>query len=320
VCQPIVLFSLISFSQPPGWVTNIREYQVNGRLGLIFTLLLLAVVTITVLLGIAAALAGAAAAGGGGESLRTRLRIIRRRHRPYIAAAIFLRLSMIGVFALAAFYAYGRLFGPRLNTGLPGGVREVIGPDPMGWGLLAALLVPWLLGPLLRVRLSTAVGALAATFTHGRIERTAYALGARFGLGLMAILGGLWLLSVVVLIIQTIIDPVSSANSFQPPVLPLELLRLPLLLLVATVFAYGYSATQLILAEVFTALAQRRVRAEKQPPIKPDRRQRLLLIWPARANAPVSASVRASSWKNCSAAVTYAYTALAPRYKSTAHL
>jgi hypothetical protein len=264
VCLPIALVSLVSFSQPPGWVTNVREYQVNGRLGLIFTLLLLVVVAVTVLLGIAAALAGATAAGGGGKSLRARLRIIRRRFRPYIAAAIFLRLSLIGAVALAAFYAYGRLFGLRLNTGLPGGVRELIGPDPMGWGLLVALLIPWLIGPLLRVRLSTAVGALAATFTHGRIERTAYALGARFGLGLMAILGGLWLLSVVVLIIQTIVDPVSSTSSYQPPVLPLELLRLPLVLLVTTVFAYGFTAIQLILAEVFTGLARRRVRAEKQ--------------------------------------------------------
>jgi hypothetical protein len=264
VCLPIGLFSLLAFSQPPSWVTNIREYQVNGRLGLIFTLLLLAAVAVTIILGIAAALAGASAAGGGGESLRGRLRIVRRRLRPFVAAAAFLRLALIGTFALGAAYAYGRMFGPRLNTGLPGTVREIIGPDPMGWALLAAVLVPWLIGPLLRVRLSTAVGALAATFTHGRIERTAYALGARFGLGLSAVLGGLWLLSGIMLVIQTIVDPVSSANSYQPPVLPLELLRLPLVLIVITTFSYGYTMIQLVLAEVFTGLAQARVRAEKQ--------------------------------------------------------
>jgi hypothetical protein len=264
VCLPTVLFGLLAFTRPPSWVTNVREYQINGRLGLMLLLLEMAVLGVTILLGIAASLSGASAAGGGAESLRARLGIVRKRFRSYVAATILLRLAVVGLFALAGVYAYSRVLGPRLNTGLPGSTRELIGPDPIGWGLAILVLIPWIIGPALRVRISAAAGALAATFTHGRIQRTSYALGARFGLGFMAVLGGLWLFSGVALLIQTIVDPVSTNMSYQTPVLPLELLRLPLTLIVTAVFGYSYTAGQLLFAEIFTRLAQRRVKAERK--------------------------------------------------------
>jgi hypothetical protein len=126
-------------------------------------------------------------------------------------------------------------------------------------GLIGLTLIIWLIGPILRARYSTALGSLAGTFANGNTERIAYALGARFGMGLLGTLIALWGSSSLLLIVLSIVDPTTYRTSYPVPSDTIEIYGIPLILMVAALAALVYSTGQILLASVFRRWAAQRM-------------------------------------------------------------
>jgi len=263
---PMLVAILFGFNQPPYYVTDVREYQVNGRLALVTVMLVFVIGGLTWILGVLSASAGGAALGGGTRSLRKRLLIVRRRFQIPLFILLLLQAALFVVVSVAAAYAAGNLFGPRITTGFPYSVWDTAGASRRGLLLGALLIVPFLVGPYFRVRLSAALGAFAANFTHGRAERIAYALGGRFGLGLAGTLFTLWGGTSLILTILTIFDPVSSQYSYSVgPFDNAYIFGIPTALYLLVLIGYLFVVGQAALGEIFTILASRPIPEKKMP-------------------------------------------------------
>lgn len=264
VLAPTALMSLFGFNNPPSWITNPFEYRVTSALALSASVIMLAVIAMTWLLGVVGAVAGANVLGGGARSLTRRLSIAGKRVAVVTVMAVCLRVSLLIVLAIAAVFAYGIAVAPQIQSGLPYTFREVIGRNRVTLILLAITTVFWLIAPILRTRYSTALGALAATFTQGRTERVSFALGARFGMELLGTLSGLWGTSTLLLIVLSIVDP-SSYRASQPlPVGPLEIQGIPIAVLLVTAFAVLYGIGQVVLAQVYRQWAASRMKNKQK--------------------------------------------------------
>jgi hypothetical protein len=263
VCSALLVAvaALIAYANAPSWVLNTREWVIAGRLSVSAGVLGGIQLLLSWGLGMFGARGGALAAKGQGRNLARRLRIVRRRLFVPSLALVFVRIALLGVVALAVIYAYSELLGPGVFTGLPGLLRPATG---YGLFVLAAvaLLVPhWLIGPFLRVRYSTALGALAGTWARRDADRTALALSARLGAGLTGALALVWGWAGGLLAVLTIVNPSSynTASYLIDPYASLPPLQ-PFLPFSAGLFVLIYAAGQLVLGEAYTVMAQRRLK------------------------------------------------------------
>lgn len=264
----ILFFNLITFWRAPVWVSDPREYLITARMLLSLGILVAIQILGTWGLGLLAASGGAAASRARGQWLRSRLRIARRWMFVYAWALLLLRLIFLLGVALATVFATTHLFGLRFDMDFLEDVLRALrmGPILVGGGLLAAVL-HWLIGPFLRMRYSSALGALAATWTKRRDESIWAALTARLGAGLAGALTLLWGGALLVLILAMIFDPYSSSTRTYPELFPQQPFYIAQILTVmlAALFVFpAYAAGQLALPEFYIWLAQRRL-ARQQP-------------------------------------------------------
>lgn len=261
---PTAFLALFGFNNPPSWITDPYEYKVSSSLALAASVITFAIIAMSWLLGVVGAIAGGNALGGASRSLRRRLHIVRRRLAVITAMAVWLRISLLSILVIASVFAYTRYLGPQVQSGLPLTIREVVGRNTFSLILVAITVIFWLVAPILRTRYSTALGALAASYTKGRTERVSYALGARFGIELLGTLGGLWGTTIILLVVLSIVDPSSYRSSVPMPSGPIKVMGIPLIVLLLTMFAVVYGIGQIMLAEMYHSMAvSRMIRKQK---------------------------------------------------------
>jgi hypothetical protein len=204
----VVFFNAVSFNNVPYWVATPRSYVVGGRLVLSGGVLLGLQAVGTWMLGLIAASNGGNAVSGQGGLLQQRLVIARRRMSFLAWAVILLRLEVVVVLVLGALYAFTPLLGPPVRWNATTFIRMTFERWPLVVALTGAVtLIQWLAGPLLRMRYSAALGALAATWAKQPADRSSLALTARLGAGLAGYLAVVWGGGLTWLIVLTIMDP-----------------------------------------------------------------------------------------------------------------
>lgn len=253
----VVSFSLLSYGAPPSWIGDPRTYIIAGRLGVSAAILFALQLVYHWINGLLAANAGAQAARGQGRSLRSRLRIVRRRFLVPVLATVLLRLGVVLVIVLVMLYAYTRVFGAPIDLSFPDWIERNRDEVLFAGAMLAVVIPYWLINPFLRVRFSTALGALAGTWSPRSDERTSLALSARLGVGLVGVLALLWGGAILFLIMLSVSNPASRYTyspyrSYQP--LSAAQLSLAALVIVAVLLA-----GQVMLTAMFTRLAQQRL-------------------------------------------------------------
>ncbi|GAB4479931.1 MAG: hypothetical protein Kow00124_26120 [Anaerolineae bacterium] len=256
----------LTFSSPQPWIADPRQYMLSGKLTLSFVLVFTMQMIATWLISVRAArMAASGVPRAGGQLLRARLRVIWRSLRGEALLIVLLRLGVFGVAAVAAIYVYTGWFGRPISSEPGDLILQVIrrGSPLLIILPLALALIQSLVGPFLRVRCSTALGALAATYTADRPMRPWAGMAARLGAGLAFSLALLWGLTVVVLTYLTLTEPGSSFDALLRP-LPLlrgltdEAASLAAAAAGAALVIALQMAGQIVLAGVFTHRAERR--------------------------------------------------------------
>jgi hypothetical protein len=261
------LFNLVTLQRAPLWVSNPREYLANQWM--LRTLIMLAVIQLlgTWGLGLATASSGTVAARGQGSWLRPRLQIARRRTLVFALALALVRLILLLVIALAVVWNYVPLFGVRLDWFDLSDLWKAFKVFPI-WvaGALVSGLLYWIVGPFLRLWYSSALGALAATWSKQRQEQVWLAFSARLGAGLAGVLALLWGGALITLIILSIFDPHYSTQSVYPDLFPHQPHYIAQIIgaaLVILIWVTLCTTGQLVLPEVFIWQAKRRLAARE---------------------------------------------------------
>jgi hypothetical protein len=260
----LAFFNAVSFTNVPYWVASPRPYVIGGRLVLSGGVLIGLQAVGTWVLGLIAASKGGNAVSGRGELLQQRLIISRRRMSFLAWAVILLRLGVVVVLIMAAIYAFTPLLGRPLRWDTTTFVRAVFRSWPLPVALtIAVVLTHWLIGPLLRMRYSTALGALAATWAKQPADRSLLALTARLGAELAGYLAIVWGGGLIWLIVLTIMDPsYYSVSRFagRPSTLSPSSPEVLTACLIIGVLALVIMAGQIFLPQVYVRMARRRLR------------------------------------------------------------
>lgn len=261
----------ITFWNAPTWVNNRGDYLLTGRYTLSLSVLGVLQLLATWLLGLLAARAGTAAARSQGTLLRLRLSVARQRMMVYAWAVVILRLLILLALGVGAVLAYTTWLGLRLNWEVAVDVRQ---SWRAGWLIVLVALVAgtlhWVVGPFLRVRYSTALGALASTWVADRAQRTWAALTARLGAGLVGAVAILWGGAAGSLVVTQFLDRMERNGVPLPELFPhwpdyVGRLLAVMLCGIAALVLYGLG--QVVLPEVYTRTVQRRLRGgAAQPP------------------------------------------------------
>jgi hypothetical protein len=149
---------------------------------------------------------------GSESSLPLRVKQQTRSLASPVAALLIVRLAILSVIGLALVYAFTSIFGSRLYWELTNIARLVLQAQlPLTLITIGLLLLVWFLGPILRIRVSTALGALAGTFGKTAQSAVSQAISARLALGLAGVLTLLWGGSALGLVLTMLNDPVSQA-------------------------------------------------------------------------------------------------------------
>lgn len=204
----LLVLNVTSFWQAPSWVSDPQTYLASGRI-------LLSLATVgglqalaTWAVGLAAALLGLRAAAGQGAYVARRLEVVRRRIEIAAWAIVALRLVLVLVVMAAVVYLYTSFFGFRLSWDLADEAAGFVSQYPAALGLaLAICLAQWLAGPLLRLRFSAALGALAGAWAQDRDQRPWLALSLRLGSELAGMVGVLWVMSLLRILAGVAFDP-----------------------------------------------------------------------------------------------------------------
>lgn len=273
-CLPVTLgvaFLLIGlfgflFSIPPTYVRDRAEYQIAAFVSVSLIILLLLQLAATWLVGLLAANAGAQASKGSGQMLVRRLRVVRQRLAIPTLSVVLLRLGVVLVITVASVFAYTNLLSSTYRPEFLEWLRRDSGNLYFLIALLGVALPYWLGGPFLRMRFSAALGALAGSWAKRADERTSYGLAARLGAGFAAVLAAMWGGAIGVLVVLSIVDPISRGSYYYSNRLPADLPALSsgaaaALLIGSVVLLAG---TQVGLSILLTSLTRTRLQRKYQ--------------------------------------------------------
>jgi hypothetical protein len=217
VIGPLAIVGLLIvrfYRQAPFWVASPQQYLFEKRFTAGLVVLIVCQVFAHWLLGLMAASGGASAIGEHCNP-RPRLIVIRRRLLIPMLALFALRLMVLFWVVGAGVVVY------RSALVLPDSIRTreaFVRLDRttliLMLGVMAVFAAYWLAGPFLRVRGSTALGALGAALAPDRKSRRWMAVSARLGLGLAQLLLVTWGLGLAILILVTLSSP--RYTSMQP--------------------------------------------------------------------------------------------------------
>jgi hypothetical protein len=272
-CLPVVAIATLAlllimnaawFWQAPSWATDPRAYLASGRLILSIGSVSGLQMVVTWGIGLMASLVGIQAATGQGGLLVCRLEVIRRRVGFTAWAVVGFRLILIGLAIIAGLLWYTNIFGFRLSFGPADDAWSILNHYPAYSVIVLIVVVTQLLvGPLLRLRYSLALGALAGTWTRDRDQRPWLALSIRLGLGLAGLVGLLWGAAAVRLLAAIAFDPAGYPSIAQYPDvfsrLPPSATTIAVLASLATGVLVFHTALQLILTAVVLAMARARM-------------------------------------------------------------
>lgn len=262
----LIFYRFVTYQTTPPWINDYRSYAVAGRLGLSLWTLGALQLGMTWFLGLFAA-ASAAGALSVGAALRPRLRVVYRRSRVYLLALLLLRLVLLALLALGAVYVFTDWLGTPVDVNGAAQLERTMRREPV-LPLVAGglLLVQIVFGPLLRLRGSAALGALAGALTPAPSKRAWAGLNARLVTGLAGGLGLIWGTAIAEIALNLIYrapsEPMYSSQPFPPlfPDVP-SYMNLVLTISAAIIGGVGvYLAGQIILPWIYTALARRRLR------------------------------------------------------------
>lgn len=211
----MLLAALIAWSNQPRYgVFNFARAYTDF---FFISLVILAVIQTTAIwiIGIRAARMGSQAVRGGRASFRPRMHLIRQRLQVPTMAILLARGFAVVLVAVSIIIVLRDSSALIQFNPVWEGVRllEAIWDiDPFFVIVVTgAVLLHFIIGPWLRVRYSTMLGALAATFTRKPFERASLAATARLGVGLLLGLALLWgtVLAFTVVLLAT--DPLLSS-------------------------------------------------------------------------------------------------------------
>ncbi|HLV44556.1 MAG TPA: hypothetical protein VKY39_06340 [Aggregatilineales bacterium] len=271
----LFFYRFVTYQTAPPWISDYRSYAVGGRLGLSLWTLGALQLGMTWFLGLYAA-ATAAGSVSAGASLRPRLQIVYRRSLVYLLAVLLLRLVLLLLLALGAVYVFTDWLGIPVDVNGAIQLERTVQREPV-LPLIAGgmLLVQIVFGPLLRLRGSAALGALAGALTPMPSKRLWAGLNARLGLGLVGGLSLTWGTALVEIAANLIYRPPTDPMLPSQPLPPLfsgvpSYTNTLLTICVLIIAGVGvYLAGQIILPFLYTALARRRLQRRPAPPVPP---------------------------------------------------
>lgn len=214
----ILALSLLIFFQAPPSIPDPMSYLVGGRLALS----LIAVAGFQALaswvLGLAGALIGMRAASGQGAFVRRRLAVLWRRVNIAAWTVVGLRVVLVLVVAVAALYLFTPVLGYHLRWDIADEIAN-FWPRYIPFLIVVILvcLAQWLVGPLLRLRYSLALGALGGAASQTRDQRPWLALSLRLGMDLAGLLTIAWGGTLLRILLGVIFDPVTYPSIPQYP-------------------------------------------------------------------------------------------------------
>jgi hypothetical protein len=257
----VLAVNVLAIRSTPFWVLDPRAYQTERHLAA-------TLVTLIVLAGLATWLAGlvgaasAAKAAGGGSAVRRRLAVVWRRVVPLAWAAAAVRLLLLVGLAVAGLIMLEDLFGLYAWTGAAGEIALAVRHFPLVMVGTAGLLAAYLLaGPFARLRYSTALGALAATWVRRRDERPWAGINAWLGAEMLGWLLLLWGIAAGMLTTLSIFDPsydYAARGIELLPALPPAVGRILSIALGAAALAVLHLGGMALLPTLLIAWARRR--------------------------------------------------------------
>jgi hypothetical protein len=198
---------LVYLRRAPFWAANPQQYLFGQRFAAGLVVLMVCHVLAHWLLGLMAASRGASAIGER-VNLLPRLIVIRRRLLLPTLALFALRLILlIWVVGAGVVVFLSPLILPDAIRTQAAFIRLDRTRLILTLGVMAAFAAYWLAGPFLRVRGSTALGALGAALAPDRKSRRWMAASARLGVGLGQLLLVTWGLGLALLVLATLSDP-----------------------------------------------------------------------------------------------------------------
>jgi len=186
--------SVIFVQQPGFWVTDPRGQVIGSRLAIVLGVFAFVQTVVIATAGLSSAVQAARhGPRPGGTLLPLRLCLVRRRMRFLVWTVLIMRLMAALVIVTALIFAYTSLFGPPINWSSTTDFALAAGTAllPVAACILL-LLIQALFGPFLYVRVSAALGAVAATWSRPRMDRAWAGINARLGLTVLASLLLLW--------------------------------------------------------------------------------------------------------------------------------
>jgi hypothetical protein len=217
VIGPLALTGLIIaafFRQAPYWAPVPQQYLFLRRFNTGLVVLLVCQIGAHWILGLMAASGGALAVGEGVD-LRSRLIIAHRRLLIPTLAVFALRLLLLIWVAGAGVVVYlSGLILPDALRQQAALIRLDRVTTILVLGVMAVFAAYWLIGPFLRRRGSTALGALGAALAPDRKGRRWMAASARLGVGLAQLLLIAWGVGLVTLVLATAIDPYYDGGAY----------------------------------------------------------------------------------------------------------
>jgi hypothetical protein len=272
-CVPLVLVltlsligfvSFVTFFRVPQGIVDKASYVAGGRLiiGVIASIGLQTLATWA--LGLIAALFGLRAAAGQGALVKRRLEVLWRRTVVGAWAIVALRMVFIVVVIFGAIQIYTTLFGFQLSWDVADELFLFLRRYPIVLVIaFGIVLVQWLVGPLLRLRLSLALGLLAGTWAEDRDQRPWLALTLRLGTELGGLVLLMWSFTLTRILLGVIFDPLGTGALGQYPdlfpALPPRAAGLATLLVSVALVLVVHTVLQVGLTQLAVNSAQRRL-------------------------------------------------------------
>ncbi|NDJ35526.1 MAG: hypothetical protein GYB64_12745 [Chloroflexi bacterium] len=253
----IVGLSILAVPRAQPYHSDPQAFLIESRLQVAFAAALLLQALATWVLGMLAAGAGAQALDSD-DTMPEALHQAQHDLIHPLIAVILIRLIFVGIIAAIVLLAFdpGRRFFPDIAS-----LEWILVEQPaLALAAAAAVALQLIGGPVLRMRYSTALGALAATLTREKQARLPAAFNARMAAGTVLNLSYIWGVGVIGLILLTLNDPnidvsfVVSTSTIWP--LPVDRSARAIVFGLATLIGLSvFTAGQIWLRVLFERLA-----------------------------------------------------------------
>jgi len=258
--------ALLTFQAAPSYILRPRAYLIEGQLIVALAVLFVTQLLAGWVLGVMSARGAVLASYAGEETNNKRMRIVRRWMFFPTLSVVLPRLLFVVVLLIGSVFAFTGVLGPPVRFDSAVVFRNAFRLDPLT--ILAAIAFAffhWFVGPYLRMRYTTALAGLAASYALVREDRASLAVASRFGAGLMLALSLMWGGALAVTGWLMVFDPYSAVArpipSFPIYLPPTYSTAFAVLIAQGFILYIGvFTIAQLVLPLFFRALTRSRLR------------------------------------------------------------